>query len=315
MTIYRDALEIRLAELKKEVPTRGLERYPSLLKHLSELSIELQSPALTALTAGETVQTIIAFPQQIQHGSEYVPKQALLFMRGDVIHILASIWPGHGPQITYLTGSELLYLHVKLLLLYGFLEIVAQGLDAPVRIRMEFNTVSWSYLSQPLYQLLRYTESKHKTRVDEPGNPAAIQEAMEKLPYKFSNGVELYGLLPGQKLLEMVYQPASWKRHLIFLNQPSSANILLLLTTNYMVVIQEELKVNHGWVISYIPRSNIIGIQNRHSDSWNEVLVQLKRDDQSVDYKLILRSETVEAWRARWIRHGGLWENIPEKQA
>jgi hypothetical protein len=310
-----DAQKTRLAELKKEVPTRGLERYPSLLKNLSELPIELQSPAVQALAAGETVQTIISFPPQIQHGWDYVPKQALLFMRADVIHILASIWPGHEPQITYLTACELLYMRIELLLLYGCLEIVAQGQDSPAHLRMEFNTVSWDYLSRPLQQLLRYTESGPGAPRGETGHSIAMQDALQSLPFKFSNGVKIYGLLPGQQLLEMVYQPAYWKRQLAFSHQQFSANTLLLLTTNYMVVIQEEFKVNQGWILSYIPWNNIIGIQNQSYGAWNELSVQLRRENQSLVYKLKLRSEAVEAWRIRWIQHGSPWEDLPERQA
>ena len=46
----------RLVLLKRAVPTRGMERYPSLLKDISELPIELQSPAVTNLAANETIQ-------------------------------------------------------------------------------------------------------------------------------------------------------------------------------------------------------------------------------------------------------------------
>jgi len=315
MTISTEAQEKRLAELKKLVPTRGMERYPSLLKNLSELPVELQSPAVSSFATGEEVQvqTIISFPPQIHHGSEYVPKQALLFMRGDVIHTLASIWPSQMPQVTYITGSDLLYLKVKLLLLYGHLEIVAQGLDSPSRLCMEFNTVCWNYLSRPLHKLLRCTESD--TPMDVIGHSREIQEAFNSLPFKFANGVKLYGLLPGQQIQELVFQPASWKRQFHFFGQALSGNILIMLTTHYMVVIQEELKVNQGWILSYIPRSNIALIQNRHNGSWSELTVQLKRGDQSVEYKLLLKSETVKAWRACWTLHDGQWQDLQEQEA
>jgi hypothetical protein len=52
-------------------------------------------------------------------------------------------------------------------------------------------------------------------------------------------------------------------------------------------------------------------MQNRPRGLWNELTVQLKRDDQSADYRLLLKSETVEAWRVQGMRHGGLWQDLP----
>jgi hypothetical protein len=78
------------------------------------------------------------------------------------------------------------------------------------------------------------------------------------------------------------------------------------------VVIQEDLDVRQGWIISYIPRHNITGIKNQPCDLWNELSIQLKRGDQSIDYKLKLKSETAEAWCQQWILQGGSWEDLLE---
>lgn len=304
----------RLAELKKEIPKRGMERHPSVLKCLSELPLELQSPAVTDLTAREAIQTIIAFPAQIQRGWEYVPKQALIFTPEGVVHLLSSIWPGQEPEITYVKGCGLMYVRVTLLLLYGCLEIVAQGQGSPTRIAMEFNTVAWNYLSRPLRQLLRATEPISDMSIGEIGYSPTIQQALGNLPLKFSNGVKIYGLLPGEKLDELVFQPASWKPWFLFFQRPVSANTLLLLTSHYMVVIQEELNVKQGWLLSYIPRSNISRVEHQLSDSCSELSVQLKQEEQLVDYKLILKTESAEAWRRQWVEHGGQWEDIPKQR-
>jgi len=305
----------RLAELKKDVPGRGLERHPSVLKSLSELPSELQSPAVTDLAACEAIQTIIAFPPQIQHGWQYVPKQALLFTPTGVIHLLGSIWPDQEPEITSLKGCGLMYMKVTLLLLYGFLEIIAQGQGSPTRVAMEFNTVAWNFLSRPLRQLLKSSEALSDTPSDKTGYSRTMGQALENLPVKFSNGVKIYGLLPGEELQELVFQPGTWKRWLYFFRRPVSANTLLLLTSHYMVVIQEELKVEQGWILSYIPRNSITGIRSQPCGLWNELSVQLKQGDQPGDYKLMLKSEAVEAWRRQWVQHGGVWEEIPAQQA
>lgn len=305
--------EKRLAELKKEVTKRGFDRHASVLQHVSELPTELQSPAVMALFTGESIQKIIVFPPQIQRGWNYVPKQALLFTSTDVIHLAASIWPDEEAQITCLTGCGLMYLKVTLVLLYGFLEIVAQGQDLPSRLGVEFNTVAWLYLSSPLRKLLQATQPQARISLREAGGTYSqnTKQALEELPLKFSNGLKIYGLLPGEELEDLVFQPRTWKPWLYFFRRPVSANTLLLLTTNYMVVIDEELHVEQGWILSYIPRNIITGIQSQSSGLWNELLVQLKRGDQSVDYKLMLKNEFAEAWRTLWIQHGCQWKDLP----
>ena len=305
----------RLAELKQNVPMRGLDRYPSILQNLSELPPELRSPAVMDLEACEAIQTIIAFPPQIQRGWEYVPKQALLFTPTGVIHLLSSIWPDQEPEITSLKGCGLMYMKVTLLLLYGCLEIVAQGQGSPTHVTMEFSTVAWNFLSRPLRRLLKSSESLPDTLTDQTSYSQTMGPALENLPIKFSNGVKIYGLLPGEELQELVFQPGTWKHWLYFFRRPISANTLLLLTSHYMVVIQEELKVAQGWIISYIPRNTILGIQNHPSGLWNELSVQLKQEHQSVNYRLTLENQAVEAWRRQWVQHGGAWEDLPEQQA
>jgi hypothetical protein len=309
--------EKRLAELKKEVTKRGFDRHASILEHVSELPTELQSPAVMALTESESIHKIISFPQQIQRGWHYVPKQALLFTPTDVFHIMASIWPEEEPKVTCLPGCGLMYLKVTLLLLYGFLEIVAQGQDSPLRLGMEFNTVAWPYLAAPLRKLLRATQSPARLSILE--NKAfyaqGTQEAIEKLPLKFSNGLKIYGLLPGEEVEEFLFQPRTWRSWLYFFRRPASPNTLLLLTTNYLVVIDEDLQVEQGWILSYIPRNIITGIRSQACGLWNDLSVQLKRGDQSVDYKLMLKNEFAEAWHALWSQHGGQWQALPEQPA
>jgi hypothetical protein len=311
MTISNLDLEKRLAQLKKEANTRGFDRHLSVLTNVSNLPIELQSPAVKELATREALQTIILFPPQIHRGWHYVPKQALLFTPTDVIHLLASIWPGQEPQVTHLKGCGLMYLKATLLLLYGFLEIVAQGHDSPTRLGMEFNTVAWYRLSPRLRQLLQASKTTPGVSTDRTSYSPAAQKDFERLPLKFSNGVKIYGLLPGEELEELVFQPGIWKRWRLLFRKPVLANTLLLLSTHYVVVIQEELEISQGWIITYVPRSSITEMQNRPRSLWNEIILQLKRGDQTAEYKLLLKEATAQTWQARWVQHGGQWQDLP----
>jgi hypothetical protein len=308
------AQERRLAELKKEVTKRGADRHAFQLSNVCELPAELQSPSVDRLVDREIIQNIIVFPPQIQRGWHYVPRQALLFTTAGVFHLLASIWPEQEPQITTLNGCSLLYLKATLMLLYGHLAILAQGQDSLIRLGMEFNTVSWHAISIPLRRFLGLSKTKFEIPTDQIAYSSNARRAFEELPFKFFNGVQLYGLLPGEELEELVFQESTWKRWFYFLRKPKTANTLLMLTTNYMVAIQEDTKVRQGWLITYIPRNGISSIQNRVQDGilWNELSVQLERQGQTVNWRLLLAMQSAEAWHTLWIAHGGQWQDISD---
>jgi len=306
-------LEKRLTQLRKAVLARGFDRYVSLLRSVSELPDELQSPTVTALAARDSVQSLILFPQQIQHGWEYVPRQALLFTPTSLIQLVASIWPNQEPQVTRLDGRGLLYMKVTLLLLYGFLEIVAQGEASAARVGLEFNTVAWHRLSPPLRQLLRAAQTRPEQPADQRSAIPDPQPALAALPLKYSNGVKLFGLLPGETLEALVFQPGVWRPRLLFFRQPLLAHTLLLLTSNFVAVIQEELGARQGWIISYIPRDSIVGIRHQPGSLWDELTIQLKRGDQTAEYRLRLRPKATEAWRTHWVDHGGQWQDPPSR--
>jgi hypothetical protein len=306
------ANEKRIAELKKEVTQRGFNRHAFRLNSICELPADLQASTVAVLADREAIQNIIVFPQQIQRGWHYVPKQALLFTATGVIHLLASIWPEEEPQITCLNGCGLMYLKATLLLLYGYLEIVAQDQDVPIRLGMEFNTVSWSVISAPLRQFLGVSKTEFHIPVDQIAYSKNARQSFERLPFKFSNGVQLYGLLPGEELEELVFQEGIWKPRLYFLRQRITADTLLMLTSNYMVVIQEDLMVRQGWIITYIPRNGVCSIQSQDYGSWKELSIRLKRQDQTAECKLLLAGQAVDTWRLQWIAHGGRWQYFPD---
>lgn len=305
-----DVEKKRLAELKREVTERGFNRHASRLLNVSQLPSELRSPGLTELAEREAIRSIIFFPQQIQRGWHYVPKQALLFTPSRMIHSISSLWPDQPPKVTCIEADCLFSMKVTLLLLYGSLEIIAQGQDSSIRLDMEFNTVAWYLLSSPLRQFLWASHAQGggaaapNRAVDSP----SVRHALKNLPIKFANGVKIYGLLPGEELEELVFQRGARKRRLPFSRQPALGDTLLLLTTHYMVVIGEDETVNQGWLLSYLPRSNIAHIHQQACGDRSEVSIQFCRDSQSVDYRLLLGSDALEDWRMRWTRRGGQWE-------
>ncbi len=306
-----EEFEKRLSQLKKAVPSRGLARHPSLLRQISELPPELQSSALKSTLAGEEIKQIISFPPQIHRGNHYVPKQALLFTSSGVIHLLASLWPEQEPTVAYLKVSGLLYVKTTLILLYGFLEIITQGTTSPNRLEVEFNTVAWDLMARPIRHMLEINQERHWDLKSGILFYQWREGALEKLPLKFSNGARIYGILPGEELEELSFQSTVWERKLVLFRRIIIANTLLLLTSNYMVIIQEELNVSQGYIITYIPRKSILWIRHQSTTDWAELTVDLTRAGQTTTCKIRLTREVARDWQKCWIQHGGQWQDQP----
>lgn len=304
-----DKRERRLAQLKKEVTRRGFDRHASALSDISELPVEFQTPTVLKLAAREPVQRILVFPPQIHRGWDYIPKQALLFTSTGALHLKSSIWPDQEPQAIYVYACDLMYMEISLILLYGFLEVLAQGQGLPTRVGVEFNTVAWCLLTKPLQRLLQTGMPLPSSQSEEIQHSAAMKRAMEELPVKFENGAKLYGILPGEQLEDLVFQPGTSKRWLHFFRRPLTPNTLLLLTSQYVVLIREDLITKQGWIFTYIPRECIVDMKAQPRDVYDELIIDLKRGSQTAQYKLFLDSEAVEAWHSRWIQHGGQWRD------
>lgn len=312
-------LQRRLAQLKKDVPGRGLERYPSVLQSEFDLPAELRSPVMETLTAGETIKTVISFPPQIQRGWHYVPKQALLFTSTGMIHSMASIWPGQKPQITLINASGILHMQIVLILLYGDLEVIALGHDLLWRVEVEFNTVAWGILFRPLRELLQTSKTATSKLPDTNAMLPALHPASEGLSLKFRNGVKIYVPPLGEALEELIFQPGVWRVRKFWpfvFREAVTANTILALTKSYLVVLKEELGTAHGWIIAYIPRNNTIGMKNQAGGLRNELTVQLEKTGQSQSTKFfseVKPSKLGEKAGCDMVALGRILPNVMEK--
>jgi len=305
MAPTRKEIKQRVAQLERQVPIRGMEQYPSLLKGLSYLPSELESTTLSGFIEGEEILDIISFPSQIQRGHYYVPKQALLFTSASLIHTIASIWPDHEPKITKLRGEDISCVNLSLILLYGYLEIFSGSGSSLTRICVEFNTVAWEVLSSPLRRFLQANKESIYSTIDHTPFSLNVQDAISKLPLRFINGLKLYTILPGEELEDLVFQPGVWKRWLVFLRKATIPGTLLVLTSNYFVILREELDGPYGWFFNFIPRRRIFGVENTPYDKWNDFRVQINQGDDEMEIKFQLNDDATKAWQACWITHCG----------
>ncbi|GAB4446463.1 MAG: hypothetical protein Fur0044_42640 [Anaerolineae bacterium] len=222
--------------------SRGIETHPYLVSSLAELPSSLQVAARQALSPTEQPDHIFMVPAQSFFRSwlsrRYVPPQGLLFTAQGVLHVQEAASPGEPAQATYLRGDDLLYVQLRLLLLYGRLELVGLANGALTRVVVEFNTVGFSKLQSGLRQLLPLTWGAAKLETSDTLDKTLSE--LDELPLKFKNGLRLYGLQPDECLLGVIFQRSLWKRYGRVLPHQVSANTLLALTDHELVIIEEE---------------------------------------------------------------------------
>jgi hypothetical protein len=74
--------------------------------------------------------------------------------------------------------------------------------------------------------------------------------------------------------------------------------------------MQEDAHVKLGWIISFVPRSNIQLMVNKPGQKWHELTVFLERGMQKHEFQLLLKYETTVKWAEIWSSHHGRWEDI-----
>lgn len=295
--------------MKKVLPiSRGIETHPYLVNDLAELPASLQSAAQEVLGPGMQPERIFVVPNQTffkdWFSRRHVPQQALLFTAQGVLHLQEAASPDQPVQVTYFQAVGLLYVQLRLLLLYGRLELVGQTKGALARVVVEFNTVGTPLLLPALRRLM--TEAWTSAEPEIPVSREGTLPEFEKLPLKFKNGLRLYGLQPGECLLGLVFQPGLWERHGALFRRQISANTLLALTNRDVVIIEEERtgrRNPYGWILTFCPLACVKGFEATSSELWQELQLHLTRNGVAVDRQVTLERERVQAWQNLWANY------------
>ena len=125
----------------------------------------------------------------------------------------------------------------------------------------------------------------------------------------------IHGVFTGEELEDLFFQPGNWERWQLLFRRAILANTLVILTTNSVAVIQEELEISEGWIISYTPLGNIVAVQNQLYEKLIEIFFLLKQANQTVDYRVLMTHEAVQSWRASRVGQGGQRQDLPAQAA
>lgn len=285
---------------------------PRLVRDLAEISTELAAAAQAALTPADTVERIFYVPpQEFPSWAKYRygPEHALIFTGAAVIHIQGAA-AGQPGLTQVIPATAIHYLQVGLLLLYGRLEIGYAADGQARQMVLEFNTVGWDLLQPGLAALLLAAHRACPPSVAADA-PEIGMYMVERLPLKYANGLKIYTLAPGERLLALAFQPAIWARRLLLLRRQVTPAIVLALTDRHVSLIEEARAVgrspSYGWIFTFIPRHGVTGIRAAPAPLGRLISIDMLVDGVKATREVEVTAQVAEAWAAQWRDHGGGW--------
>ncbi len=297
--------------------TKPVNTHPRPLAAVGELPASLAEAAQPNLPQAGAVNRIFFVPADYRSkpliGYRYIPEQALIFTDRGVLHVLAGASRDTAPVATFIGTDCLLYSHSSLLLLYGRLELAAIGRAGVETVVVEYNTVGWHLLEPSLKGLIAAAGGAPQVAVAADARVRA-EHLLQALPYKFANGLRIYGLTAGETLRGVVFQPSQWlDGPWGFWQRQVTPNTLLALTDCHLIIIEEDRalfrraagRVEYGWIVSHFPLRVIAGATTASHDIWHELTIAVDTAPAAVHVarRVLLDEDTAHAWDALWAAH------------
>ena len=325
--------QLRSSDRRSRAPRRVYTGYmgrPRLFRSLADLSADLADAAQTVLSASDEMRQIFVVPpQEFPSWAKYRfgPAHALIFTDAGVIHVQTAACDQPAQARLAPTGA-VHYIQVGLLLLYGRLEIGYAADGRAQQMVVEFNTVGWDLLQPGLMELLRDVSAappppdfgerldrarRGLNRAVETEDSLVSAAEIERLPFKFANGVKIYILSPGERLLALAFQPGLWTRRLLIFRRQLTPPIVLALTDRCVSMIEEERSVggshSYGSTFTYIPRRGVMGMRSEPAPLGRLITIELLVEGAEATREVELTTEVAAKWEAQWRSHGGEWRD------
>ena len=286
---------------------------PYFVRSLADLSADLASAAQAVLPPGGEVRGIFDVPpQEFPSWAKYRygPRHALIFTSAGVIHAQTAAH-GQPAQVHLVPTTAIHYVQVGQLLLYGRLEIGYAANGQAQHVALEFNTVGWDLLQPALRELLRDVSVVSPPPPVEAQTPVISAAEIERLPFKFASGLQIYTLAPGERLLALAFQPGLWTRRLLISRRQVAPAIVMALTDRHVSLIEEERaltsKPSYGWTFIFVPRHGVTGMRSEPAPLGRLVSIEMLVQGASATHELEITTAMAATWEAQWRDHGGRW--------
>ena len=281
---------------------------PYAVASLGDLPGSLQEAARRSVNPGEALHSICVFPGRTHLKDmvrwEAVPGQALLFTDKRAFLIQAPFSPNQAATTVCLPAADLLSAHLSLILMYGRLELVGQ---TRLRLRVDFNAAGFHIIQPGLQQFLAAASANTALLSPAAEDTQTLLDELGGQSYKFRNGLALYGLLPGERLLGYIFQPGLRARHWRLFPYKVSETALLALTDKQLIIVEEQSRSRfpaYGWIFTFQPRHAIEKIALTPAPPWQELSIGLKGEAGLNDRHILLETPQALAWQEIWSQFG-----------
>lgn len=279
-------------------------QFPYRLANLTDLAAGFLQAAKAGLPAGEDPLSIVMIPPGTfvnvkSNGAWHAPRQVTIFTPKGILHIQEE--NGKYPA-TYLNGADLVYVHHTLILLYGRLELAGTSNGDLTRIVIEYNTVGLPILQPDIVRLLSLAYRQDVPSTADDSLTETLLDEIEAKSLKFANGLRLYGLLPGERLLGYVFQARITRRVLRWIRVPVAPAALLALTEQAVIAIAEKHAkgASYGWLISNIPRRRIALMDSAPAHNYRQIRFYVNGDEAKAIQQVTLNEDIARAWQNLW---------------
>lgn len=284
-------------------------QFPYAVNTLTDLPEEFQQAVQSSLPMEESIHSILMLPPQPYMKRGGVPRQILVSTTHGIFHVR----DGNPLTTSFLPAESLLYFHHEIILLYGCLELAGEVRGELVRIVAEYNTVGQYLLDNALRRFIQKSYGAADLNINMLEQNNTILNGLGKDSFKFMNGLRLYALQPGERLLGYAFQPRIKEPVLHFFNRPIAPNSLFALTDRAVVLIEEDKArgASYGWIITLCPRNVVLTVESKPMKKWQELSVRLLKNNVNTERNLILEQETALACKALWASQTLLESEIP----
>lgn len=226
------------------------------------------------------------------------PLQALIFTNDGVLQVFASE-DGKNTRSIWIPFDSVVRVSLKLVLLYGKLEIWSQAGDHILKIQAEYNTVSHPLLTPFLKTLIRnsWKEPILPEPVDE---QTAIFSEFARTSFSFYNGIMLEAVQPGEGIKAFVYQPELQKKWLKLFTRRVFPKTLGVITNKQLIFLQEDLsyRAHYEWLFTFIPIHRLLTASCEALDEWQKLTFQVDPGLGNMNISLLIADENLTRWKS-----------------
>jgi hypothetical protein len=273
-------------------------QFPYVVNTLADLSEEFQRAVQSCLPKEDSIHSILMLPPQPFMKRGGVPRQVLLSTTHGILHVR----DGRPLSANYLPAKSLLYVHRKLILLYGYMELAGEVNGELAYIIVEYNTVGQSLLNDALRLFLQMSYGMVQPVASIQEQNDVLLQKLGTVSFKFTNGLRLHALQPDERLLGYVYQPRIRQSFLHFFSRPIAPASMLALTDQAVILIEEDKAwgASYGLVITLCPRKVVESIESQSNREWRNIYIHLARNTVALDRQVMLENDKTLKVEALW---------------